>query len=95
MQLIPSMKNDKKGNKFNLASLPPLEWQTYDIEYRVKVDKKGKKAAYVTAYQNGIMIHGNVKLAKPWRKGTLSFQDHGNPVRYRNVWLLPLAEDRY
>jgi len=90
MQDIPSLKDKKSENKFNLASLPPLEWQTYDIEYRVKVGKNGKKESYLTAYQNGIKIHDNVKLRRPFREGNLQYQDHGNPVHYRNIWFVPV-----
>ncbi len=89
MELIESLRASKE-NLFNLSSLPPLEWQTYDIEYRVRKDEKGKPAAYLTAHHNGIKIHDDVKLPRPPRRGQISFQDHGNPVRYRNIWILPL-----
>ncbi|MBM4036075.1 MAG: DUF1080 domain-containing protein [Planctomycetes bacterium] len=79
--------------KFSLASLPPGEWQTYDIEYRVET-KDGKAAGKpkVTVYHNGIKIHDNFELKAPAKKGTFHWQDHGNPVRYRNIWVQPLGE---
>jgi len=89
MEVIDSLKN-RKDNRFNLASLPPLEWQTYDVEYRVRRDESGKPAAYLTVLHNDIKIHDSVKLRKKPRKGTFNFQDHGNPVRYRNIWVLPV-----
>ena len=69
---------------------PPLTWQTYDIEYRV--EKKGWKpvgSPRLTVYHNGVKIHDNVQLRGDARKGNFHFQDHGNPVRYRNIWVLP------
>jgi len=81
----------QKENKFTLASLPPGEWQTYDIEYRVT--KKGGKPVgrpRVTVYHNGIKIHDDFELRKNARRGRFHFQDHGNPVRYRNIWVLPI-----
>ncbi|HZE98093.1 MAG TPA: DUF1080 domain-containing protein [Planctomycetota bacterium] len=76
---------------FSLASLPPLEWQTYDIEYRVE-KKDGKLAGKpkITVLHNGIKIHDNAELKNDAKKGGLNWQDHGNPVRYRNIWILPV-----
>ncbi len=82
MEPIPSLEG-KKDNAFNLASLPPLQWQTYDVEYRVQEDSK---KAELTAFHNGIKIHHQVELNH--KPGTFHFQDHGNPVRYRNIWVL-------
>ena len=76
---------------FSLASLPPLEWQTYDMEYRVeKADGKPTGKPKLTVWHNGIKIHDNAELKNPARKGGFHFQDHGNPVRYRNIWVVPL-----
>jgi hypothetical protein len=44
----------------------------------------------LTVYHNGIKIHDNVELPKPAKPGTFFFQDHHNPVQYRNIWVLPL-----
>ena len=83
--------------------LPPLAWQTYDIEYKAAVfAEDGKKVVSnprVTVKHNGVTIHDNVELpgervttaapnqpdAKP---GPVYLQDHGNPVRYRNIWVV-------
>ena len=82
MEPIPSLKG-KKDDTYNFASLPPLQWQTYDVEYRVQ---EGSKKAELTAFHNGIKIHHQVELNH--KAGTFHFQDHGNPVRYRNIWVL-------
>lgn len=78
---------------FSLASLPPMEWQTYDIEYRVeKADGKLTGKPKITVWHNGIKIHDAAELKNAAKKGGLHFQDHGNPVRYRNIWLLPVGD---
>ncbi len=84
-------KDPDAFDQFSLASLPPLQWQTYDVAYRVK--KTGGKATgnpVITVLHNGIKIHDNHELNKKARPGGFSFQDHGNPVHYRNIWVLPL-----
>jgi 3-keto-disaccharide hydrolase len=82
--------------------LPPLAWQTYDIEYTAaKYDESGKLVARprITVQHNGVTIHKDVEL--PADRGTTAapvdpgkdpgpiyLQDHGNPVRYRNLWVV-------
>jgi len=75
------------------ASLPPMQWQTYDVEYRMK-SKKGRKTGkpWVTVLHNGIKIHDDVELSRAPRNGGFHLQDHGNPVCYRNFWVLPVEE---
>ena len=81
----------QKESKYNLASLPPGEWQTYDVEYRVtRKDGKVVGKPRVTMLQNGIKIHDNVEPRGDAKKGGFHFQDHGNAVRYRSIWVLPL-----
>ena len=83
---------------------PPLSWQTYDIEYHAaKFEAAGTKQsdAWMTVKHNGVLIHDKVKLphgttaapvAEGPEPGPLHLQDHGNPVRYRNIWFLPIAD---
>ena len=81
------------------ASLPPARWQTYDIVFAVPEVKDGKivKPATMTVRQNGILIHENVKIDHVTTAGIggpvvspapLMLQDHGNPVRFRNIWIV-------
>jgi hypothetical protein len=79
---------------------PPLAWQTYDIDYTAgRYDAAGKKAknATITVLHNGVLIHDQVELpnsttaapvAEGPDKGPLFLQDHGNPVRFRNIWVI-------
>lgn len=80
--------------------LPPLLWQTYDIDFRgPKFDAQGSKlaAARISVRQNGVPIHENVELPKdtPGRKKEgpgprpIHLQGHGCHVQYRNVWVVP------
>lgn len=82
--------------------LPPLAWQTYDIDYTAaRYDDGGKLVAKprITVEHNGVVIHKDVEL--PADRGTTAapvppgkdpgpiyLQDHGNPVRYRNIWVV-------
>lgn len=77
---------------------PPLAWQTYDIEFTSAKWEDGKKTktARVTIKHNGVVIHDNLELPKhtPGRDkegpgpAPLFLQDHGNPVVYRNIWVV-------
>jgi hypothetical protein len=82
---------------------PPLSWQTYDIEFRAaKFGSDGKKTsnAKVTVKHNGVVIHRNRELPSATPGGPLSvegvepgplfLQDHGDPLRFRNIWIKPL-----
>lgn len=72
------------------ASRKPGEWQTYDIIIeRQKKDDNGKviQKARMTVIHNGIPVHIAREFATQDTESDLSFQDHGNPVRYRNIWV--------
>jgi len=71
------------NSKVNMC-LPPLSWQTYDVTYYAGGD--GAKPWYKVVH-NGVTIHAKVDLGKP--SGKLNMQDHGNPVSYRNIWIVP------
>lgn len=80
--------------------LPPLAWQTYDIDFEsAKFDSAGNKTknAVISVRHNGVLIHDRVEVPKATgsagRKegadlGPIQLQDHGNPVVYRNIWLV-------
>ncbi len=90
---IYKYKDPDAFDKFSLASAPPLQWQTYDIEYHVQKDGgKPTGKPRVTVFHNGIKIHDNFELQKDARAGGFQWQDHGNPVQYRNIWVLPLEK---
>jgi hypothetical protein len=84
------------------ACKAPTVWQTYDIEFHSPKCNEGKKVspARMTVHQNGVLIHDNVAITKDnttaglggdvCKPGPIMLQDHGNPVQFRNVWLLPL-----
>jgi hypothetical protein len=77
--------------------LPPLQWQTYDVDFTApKYDGDNKVAnARVTLRHNGVVIHDNVELPKgtPGRQKEgpaprpLYLQGHGNHVHYKNIWI--------
>jgi hypothetical protein len=89
------------------ACLPPGEWQTYDIIYTApRFDAEGemRSPARLTVFHNGVLVQNNVELTGPtgWlqrapyqahpAKQPISLQDHGNPVRFRNIWLRELGK---
>lgn len=78
---------------------PPLAWQTYDVDFQAaRFDPDGKKLknAVVTIRHNGITIHEKLELPEPTpggsqndeRPGALFLQNHGDPVRFRNIWIV-------
>jgi hypothetical protein len=84
------------------AARKPGEWQTYDIVFRApQFDDSGKviKAAYLTLFWNGILVQDRVEVrgttthnGAPSYKAyaaeqPLSLQEHGDPVRFRNIWV--------
>jgi hypothetical protein len=90
------------------ASRPPGEWQTYDIIFeapRWDESKKLVKKARATVLHNGVVVHHGQELlgGTGWRilanydrphppKGYIELYEHGNPVRFRNIWVRPLGQ---
>ena len=83
----------------------PGEWQTYDIVFtapRFAADSTLEKPASVTVLHNGVVVHNGTAYWGPTRhksvlpytpdmaSGPIVLQDHGNPVRYRNIWIRQL-----
>jgi hypothetical protein len=66
---------------------PPLQWQTYDVTFQAA--KEGNEAR-MTVLHNGVTIHDNIEARWSGRPANIRLQDHGNPVRYRNIWLVEL-----
>lgn len=83
--------------KVNMC-LPPLVWQTYDIDFSAPRFEDGKKVknAALTVKHNGVTIHENLEIKdktgggekEATAPGIIKFQNHGNPVFYRNVWVV-------
>jgi hypothetical protein len=83
---------------------PPGQFQVYDIVFRRPIWKDGKELdhGYVTVFENGVLVQDHTRLEGgtghmarstpgPFPEaGPLKLQDHGNPVRYRNIWYRPL-----
>lgn len=87
------------------ASRKPGEWQTYDVVYHAPAfDSDGKviRRARFTVLHNGVLIQDNVEVmgvtthtGPPYYKAhpdkmPLSLQDHGMPLRFRNIWIREL-----
>jgi hypothetical protein len=82
------------------ACKAPTVWQSYDIEFTAPKFDGDKKVepAMMTVHQNGVLIQDHVKInvdnttaglgGKPNTPGPIMLQDHGNPVQFRNVWLV-------
>ena len=79
--------------------LPPLTWQTYDVVFtapRWKADGTKRKNARISVWHNGVRIHKNVELTNKTGAGKpeeptllpIRFQNHGDPVRFRNIWVV-------
>jgi uncharacterized GH25 family protein len=72
------------------ASRGPGLWQCYDIIIQRAIVENGKiiKPATVTVKHNNVLVQDRVEFKNPQQQGTLQFQDHNNPVRFRNIWFL-------
>jgi len=78
---------------------PPEQWQTYDIEFTAAKMVDGKREpAILTVVHNDKTIHDKIPIPGPTggaldgnvlEPGGIYLQDHGNPVQYRNIWILP------
>jgi hypothetical protein len=79
--------------------LPPLVWQTYDIDFQAaRFDAQGRKVAdaRLTVVQNGVTVQNYVDIPNKTGGGKpegpeplpILLQNHGNPVEFRNVWMV-------
>ncbi len=89
------------------ACREPGRWQSYDILFtapRFSADGTVETPAYVTVLHNGVLVQNHTKILGPMAyrtlarytphgpKGRLALQDHGNPIRFRNIWIRELKE---
>jgi len=89
------------------ASRPPGEWQTYDIVFRrPRFDANGAlvSPARMTVFHNGVLVQDDVELTGPSGHQSrppyerhadrlpIRLQDHGDPVRFRYIWVRELPE---
>jgi hypothetical protein len=84
------------------ACKPPLMWQSFDYIYRApRFDADGNRTekARVTVIQNGIIVQNNTeingttydeKIPDAKEPGPVALQFHGDPIQYRNIWIVPL-----
>ncbi|WP_020473236.1 3-keto-disaccharide hydrolase [Zavarzinella formosa] len=88
----------KAAPKVNMC-LPPLTWQTYDAEFTNAVSEDGKvvKKSRLTLKHNGVVVQDNIEIngktggARNDPEGTpgpIQLQGHGNPLQYRNIWII-------
>ena len=82
------------------ACKAPTVWQSYDIDFTAPKCDNGKKTepAHITVYQNGVLVQDDVTIpvdntragrgGDPCTPGPIMLQYHGNPVQFRNVWLV-------
>jgi hypothetical protein len=109
VQILDSFGLDGKNNemgglyskvdpKLNMC-LPPLVWQTYDVDFTNAVAENGKKTknARVTVKLNGVPVQEDVEITGPTgggrnepegTPGPIKLQGHGNPLQFRNVWIV-------
>jgi hypothetical protein len=88
---------------------PQGEWNTYDVVFHAPKyeGSEMKKPATITVLFNGVLVQDHMKLLGPVKhkeltkypakhpeKGPLQLQDHGNPVRFRNIWVRELSDDK-
>jgi hypothetical protein len=85
--------------KVNMC-FPPLSWQTYDVDFTAAEFQEGKKVknARLTVRHNGVLIHQDVEVPfttvgarlreETPDPGPVYLQNHGDPVRFRNIWVV-------
>lgn len=89
------------------ASRKPGEWQTYDIVFtppRFDAEGKVSKPGYATVFHNGVLVQNHTEIlgytyfdketaySKHPEKGPISLMYHGDPVRFRNIWVREFKE---
>lgn len=81
------------------ASRPSMAWQTYEAVFRAT---RPHEPARVTVFHNNLVIHNNLALEEPTdgaldeqieETGPILLQNHGEPVAFRHIWVLPLPQN--
>ena len=87
------------------AMRPPGEWNVYDVLWtapRFKEDGSLESPAFITVLHNGVVVQNHFQLLgdTPYHRPPqynqhpveqhIRLQDHGNPVRFRNIWIRPI-----
>lgn len=92
------------------ASRAPGEWQTFDIVFHPALWEGDElvECARMTVFVNGVLVHDNWPLEGPTEyirrtkhdrereppEGPVTLQDHGNPVRFRSIWIRRIPSRR-
>ncbi len=87
------------------AALPAGEWQSFDIDFtapRLAADGKLLRKPRISVVHNGIRVQDDVEIPLVQtgsgisntyaERGPIYLQDHGNPVRFRNIWIIPKGQ---
>ena len=93
------------------VSRKPGQWQSYDISFlKPLFDDSGNlvRKGRITVLHNGVVVHNNLEIEgttahkkkaayQPHEGGvgSLRLQDHGNPLKFRNIWIRELPEEPY
>ena len=89
-----------RGSDTNMC-LPPLVWQTFDVEFTNSIAKGGKKVvdSLISVRHNGVLIHDKfaipgkskygVRRSQEGTPGPIMLQNHREPLQYRNIWIVP------
>jgi hypothetical protein len=92
-----------KGSDVNMC-LPPLVWQTFDVDFTNAVVENGKtvKNAVITVRHNGVLIHDKFEIPGKSKYGVrkggvgtpgpIKLQNHREPLQYRNIWVVPKGD---
>ncbi|MCX8036979.1 MAG: DUF1080 domain-containing protein [Candidatus Sumerlaeia bacterium] len=67
---------------------PPMQWQTYDVTVETPPNESN---ARLTVLHNGVPIHDRLDIGPLRQPTNITLQDHGNPIMYRNIWLVDLG----
>jgi hypothetical protein len=88
------------------VSRAPGQWQVFDVLFTAPrfEGEKLKAPGYMTVFHNGVAVHNHAAILGPTAhrsrpqykaheaEGPLMLQAHGNPVRFRNIWIRPLKD---